>query len=316
VASILAGIVGGWLAGHWVWGIACAFLVLLGVAAIATNMGVRDENTPDDRSISIAMGHHSTVSDSVIANGNVDQSRTTRISAGAGAIVAIVALCGATGGTWYYARQPAGHRPGGPVTGTQIDTAPTGATLTAQGVSVAFHFGPPKLSLSNAQTMHITGFDATSHRCRSLQTTSPSFLGEMLIRVTTPAAVPVKFTILFQSYLNVVFNYRGRNVCPAGPDELTVSASMSHPAVFVAWWRDPNAFHRVRWPGVPLTNAEKMRLYKHADLGQDIFHLGISPPNDSDGFGAGNLSGPRVTSCARQYGVVIVPAGTVSPNDC
>lgn len=101
-----------------------------------------------------------------------------------------------------------------------------------------------------------------------------------------------------------------------GPDEITVSASMYRPAVFVAWWIDTNVVNRVHWPGVPLTKAEKLHYLSRVDLSQDVFHLTISPPNNSNVFGPDDLTGSRVTRCARQYGVVVIPAGTVSPDDC
>src|SRR5580700_6276387 len=74
LASVLAGILGGWLAGHWGWGVACGFLTLLAVAAAAASMNARDEEAPASRSVSVYLGHRSSITGSVIAAGDVDQS--------------------------------------------------------------------------------------------------------------------------------------------------------------------------------------------------------------------------------------------------
>jgi hypothetical protein len=76
---------------------------------------------------------------------------------------------------------------------------------------------------------------------------------------------------------------------------------MSHPAVIAAWWDDKNAVNRVHWPGVPLTKAEQLHYLSRADLGQDVFHVAISPPNNSGAFGAGSITGP---------GLLAVPGST------
>ena len=109
VAGILAGILGGWLAGHWLWGAACAFLVLLAVVAGAESLKACREDAPGDRTAALIVGHGGAVSNSVVATGDVDQSRTTNIRGGAvAALLAILALGGSAGGTLYYAYQPAG----------------------------------------------------------------------------------------------------------------------------------------------------------------------------------------------------------------
>jgi hypothetical protein len=114
-----------------------------------------------------------------------------------------------------------------------------GATLTALGVSAAFRFGPKVAVWNNAQVHQITGFHKKPYGCGILNSDEPLpfVLGQMMIRVTTPAAAPVRFTILFQSEgINVAFNYVGHNLCPTDQDEITVSASMHHPALITAWW--------------------------------------------------------------------------------
>jgi hypothetical protein len=116
VAGILAGVLGAWLTGHWVWGTACGFLVLLGVVAAAEALKTRHDNaTPP---VSVSLSGNTSVNDALIAGRDINQIRTTSTieqnrttnfrAGGITAIVAILALGSAAGGTIYISQQPRG----------------------------------------------------------------------------------------------------------------------------------------------------------------------------------------------------------------
>jgi hypothetical protein len=108
LAGIAAGVLGGWLAGHWLWGVACAFLVLLAVAAAAEGLKSRSEDAPGPRIVFVP--GHGAISKSIFVAGDVTHSRTVKIGGGAtGAVVVLVALGIAFGGTVYFTSQPSGY---------------------------------------------------------------------------------------------------------------------------------------------------------------------------------------------------------------
>jgi hypothetical protein len=118
VAGILAGVLGAWLTGHWLWGAACGILVLLGVVAGTEALkGSRETtNMPGATNISgNAISYETFIAGRDInqnrINNDIDQSRTTNIrfaGGAAAALVAILAFAGATGGTIYISQQPHG----------------------------------------------------------------------------------------------------------------------------------------------------------------------------------------------------------------
>jgi hypothetical protein len=124
VAGILAGILGGWLTGRWSWGAAAGVLILIAVAAGAEVVKACSESRTggrhshlDDRPIarlaSMDIGDHATIRGSVVAAGDVDQSRTTNVRRG-NAVPAAIAICAlalaaSTGGTIYLGNKPGGR---------------------------------------------------------------------------------------------------------------------------------------------------------------------------------------------------------------
>ncbi|SRR5712691_1315222 len=172
IASIFAGIIGGWLAGRWLWGVACAFLVLVAVAAVAAAIEsgrARSADSPGharsaepsgQRIVSALMGHNAAISNLVFAAGNVDQSQTTNVESrttnfrgGAfGVVLAFVALVGTVGGTWHFAHHTSGQVAGsgpdstGPLTGyvpvaPRQTQRPAGGTDPSPPSSPALHLG-------------------------------------------------------------------------------------------------------------------------------------------------------------------------------
>lgn len=115
VSGILAGVLGGWLTGRWLWGAACGFLILLGVAAGAEAIKARRENSKE-ASATVSLNDNASLGDTLIAGRDLTQNRisnkihhqkTTNIRAGSpAAVLAVVALGTATGGTLYMSQQP------------------------------------------------------------------------------------------------------------------------------------------------------------------------------------------------------------------
>jgi MFS family permease len=114
VAGILAGVLGSWLSGHWQWGVACAFLVLLGVAAGVE--AFRASRKSKDSAEEPSLSGNPSYGDALVAGrdiyqsrsiSNIDQSKTTsfRLSGGIATVVAILALGGAAGGTIYVSQR-------------------------------------------------------------------------------------------------------------------------------------------------------------------------------------------------------------------
>jgi membrane protein implicated in regulation of membrane protease activity len=82
VSGILAGILGGWLAGRWIWGVAVGVLTLIAVVAGAEVVKVRaerdddpKENSPINQKTSITLGKNTSITNSVVAAGNVEQKQ-------------------------------------------------------------------------------------------------------------------------------------------------------------------------------------------------------------------------------------------------
>lgn len=115
VAASLAGILGGWLANRWTWGIATVVLLLIAIGAGAEAVKALGENsdterkdkaaTDGNRIISIASGAQTVVNDSIVAAGDVHKS-TTNIKKDSwwpiAAIICLSALAAATGGTIHF----------------------------------------------------------------------------------------------------------------------------------------------------------------------------------------------------------------------
>ena len=118
IAGILAGILGGWLTGHWLWAPACGFLVLLGIVAGAEALKARSENSSESEPAGeVSLSGNASLGDTLVAGrdinqsrtiANIDQSRTNnfRGMGGIAAILAVLASGGAIGGTVYISQQP------------------------------------------------------------------------------------------------------------------------------------------------------------------------------------------------------------------
>jgi hypothetical protein len=161
VTGILAGILGGWLSGHWAWSVAAGVLVLIAMAAGAEAIKARRDDAsdngedregdhPGNRTVSMTMGGNATMSNSVIAAGDVDQSRVTNVSHGVPAPVAatvcIAALLAATGGTIYL---KTGRGGGHGTTAPSAHTAsPAGAHHPMPGRTAPVYNPPQRFAVS------------------------------------------------------------------------------------------------------------------------------------------------------------------------
>jgi hypothetical protein len=173
VAGILAGILGGWLVGRWAWGVAAAVLTLIAVVAGGEVIKARaeeGENTPHsegragDRIIAMTVADHATVTASVIATGDVDQSRTTHISRGtpvpAAVAICAVAVIAVAGGTVYFSHQPEHDRGGASPrhhsafrdSGPTARTAPGNALSSPGATSTSAAAGPVAATIHEADS--------------------------------------------------------------------------------------------------------------------------------------------------------------------
>jgi hypothetical protein len=124
-AGIVAGILGGWLTGHWLWGPFCGLLALIAFVAAAEALKARREadgkgelvaNSPalggpytsfNYTGDTYRYGNNASVGNFTIAGGNIDDHRrVTTIKVGGLSLVAVLALAGVAGGTVYLARNP------------------------------------------------------------------------------------------------------------------------------------------------------------------------------------------------------------------
>jgi hypothetical protein len=124
-AGIVAGILGAWLTGHWLWGPFCGLLALIAYVAVAEALKARHE--ADGKSALAAnspalggaytsfsytgdthrYGNNASVGNITIAGGNIDDHRrVTTIKVGGLSLVALLALAGVAAGTIYLARSP------------------------------------------------------------------------------------------------------------------------------------------------------------------------------------------------------------------
>jgi hypothetical protein len=126
VAGILAGILGSWLTGKWLWGVAVGVLLLIAVVAGAEAVKVQAEGGEGSRKksgedalvhqeVSIKVGRDFTPIDSIVAGRDLIQNQTTNANSRKGSLVALAAIClcsllVGTGGTIYLRPEPRGHR--------------------------------------------------------------------------------------------------------------------------------------------------------------------------------------------------------------
>jgi hypothetical protein len=139
LAGILAGVLGAWLTGDWLWGAACGFLVLLGGFAGAEALKVRREGA-SPAAVRNLSGNAS-MGDALVGGRDMHHSRTARfhLAGGAAAIIAIVALGSAAVGTIYMSLQPGGisMEPLQNLTSQGNHNSPDGAVKGLFGDSVA-----------------------------------------------------------------------------------------------------------------------------------------------------------------------------------
>jgi hypothetical protein len=125
VAGIVAGILGGWLTGHWLWAPACGLLVLVGLVAGIEALKARGEDARQGEESpgatlnlsrdTYTLGGNASLGDTIIAGRDVNQNRTTNnntrtwnmtFKGGVLAVLAVLTLGGAFGWSAYLARQP------------------------------------------------------------------------------------------------------------------------------------------------------------------------------------------------------------------
>lgn len=101
IAGILAGVVGGWLSGHWLWAPACGFLALLAIVAGGEAFKARGESQHESvLAEQISLSGNASLGDTLIAGGDINQTRsienidqsTTNNFRGIGGLAAVLAV--------------------------------------------------------------------------------------------------------------------------------------------------------------------------------------------------------------------------------
>lgn len=123
IAAVVAGVLGNYLVNRWSWGLAIAVLTMIAIIAglegakalithrAASGTSVEQPDAVPTIHTASVLGGHVTMNQSVVAAGNVDQSRITHVHAGGlvAVIVAVSALLTVAIGTGRLAEQPGGR---------------------------------------------------------------------------------------------------------------------------------------------------------------------------------------------------------------
>lgn len=125
IGAIVAGIIGGWLTNHWLWGVFCLLLILLVFVAAAEALKTHREEIDSNQLVinsptlagpytslnytgnSYHLGRRASVGKIMLAGGNIEyHGHTINIKIGTFLGIILLALIGAIGGTFYMTRNP------------------------------------------------------------------------------------------------------------------------------------------------------------------------------------------------------------------